>query len=84
MAGTASVFSLLGYLVLGLAVGWGVLVIRDDIRIRKDNQWRRMRAVLLAGFCIVFAIALLFVNSLGFLAFSSGCVVVLACALRKK
>ena len=84
MVGTTDVVALVAYLVLGLVIGWGVLVIRADIRIQKDNQWRRLRAVFLAGLCIVFAIAVLFVNTLGFFVCSASCLAVLAYAVRKK
>ena len=84
MIGTTDVVALAAYLVMGLIIGWGVLVIRDDIRIQKENQWRRIRAVFLASLCIVFAIAVLFVNTLGFFVCSAGCLAVLAYAVRKK
>ena len=84
MVGTTNVVALAAYLLMGLVIGWGVLVIRDDIRIEKDNQWRRIRAVFLASLCIVFAIAVLFVNTLGFLVCSASCLVVLAYAVHKK
>ena len=84
MAGSTNIVALVAYLVVGLIIGWGVLVIRDDIRIKKDNQWRRFRAFFLASVCILFFVALLFVNTLGFLLCSAGCIVVLAYAARKK
>ena len=84
MVGTADVVALVAYLVMGLVIGWGVLVIRSDIRIQKDNQWRRIRAVFLACLCIAFAIAVLFVNTLGFLVCSAGCLTVLAYSVYKK
>jgi NhaP-type Na+/H+ or K+/H+ antiporter len=84
MVGSTNVVALIAYLVVGLVIGWGVLVIRDDIRIKKDNKWRRIRAVFLASICVLFAIAVLFVNTLGFLVCSAGCLVVLAYAVRKR
>ncbi len=84
MAGSTDVVALIAYLVAGLITGWGVLVIRDDIRIEKDNRWRRFRAFFLASTCILFFVTLLFVNTLGFLLCSAGCIVVLAYAARKK
>ena len=84
MVGTTNVVALVAYLVVGLATGWAILVIRDDIRIEKDNKWRRIRATFLASVSIVFAIALLFVNTVGFLVCSAGCLVALAYAVRKR
>ena len=84
MAGNTNIAALIAYLVVGLITGWGVLVLRDDIRIEKENQWRRFRAFFLATVCILFFVTLLFVNTLGFLLCSAGCVVVLAYAARKK
>lgn len=84
MAGNTSVVALMAYLIVGLIIGWGVLVVRDDIRIQKDNQWRRFRAFFLASVCILFFITLIFVNTLGSLLCSAGCIVVLAYAVRKK
>ena len=84
MAGNTNIVALIAYLVVGLITGWGVLVIRDDIRIEKENQWRRFRAFFLASVCILFFVTLLFVNTLGFLLCSAGCIVVLAYAVRKK
>ena len=84
MVGTTNVVALSAYLVVGLATGWAVLVIRDDIRIKKDNKWRRIRATFLASASIVFAIALFFVNTLGVLVCGAGCLVVLAYAVRKR
>ena len=57
MVGTTNVVALVAYLVVGLATGWAILVIRDDIRIEKDNKWRRIRATFLASVSILFAIA---------------------------
>jgi hypothetical protein len=84
MVGTTNVVALVAYLVVGLATGWAILVIRDDIRIEKDNKWRRIRATFLASVSILFAIALLFVNTVGFLVCSAGCLVALAYAVRKR
>jgi hypothetical protein len=84
MVGTTNAVALVAYLVVGLATGWAILVIRDDIRIEKDNKWRRIRATFLASVSILFAIALLFVNTVGFLVCSAGCLVVLAYAVRKR
>ena len=84
MAGNTNVVALVAYAFVGLITGWGILVIRDDIRIKKDNQWRRLRAFFLASVCILFFVTLLFVNTLGFLLCSAGCIVVLAYARRKR
>ncbi len=84
MAGSANTSALVAYLIVGLVTGWGILVIRNDIRIKKDNRWRRIRAVYLAAFCIAFATALVFSNGLGFVAFSLGCVAALAYAAVRK
>ena len=84
MAGSTDVVALIAYLVVGLITGWGILVIRDDIRIKKGNQGRRFRAFFLASVCILFFVTLLFVNALAFLICSAGCIVVLAYAVRKK
>ncbi|MDQ3216196.1 MAG: hypothetical protein M3P99_09035, partial [Pseudomonadota bacterium] len=76
---------LLAYLVLGLVAGWLFLALRDDIRIKTANKWRRVRAFLMTGLCIVFATALFFVNALGLLFFISGYLVMPALyAVRKK
>ena len=84
MAGGTNVVALLAYAFVGLITGWGILVIRDDIRIKKDNQWRRFRAFFLASICILFFVTLLFVNTLGFLLCTAGCIVVLAYSAHKK
>ena len=84
MAGNTNVVALIAYAFVGLVTGWGILVIRDDIRIKKDNQWRRFRAFLLASVCILFFVTLLFVNTLGFRVCGAGCVVVLAYAVQRK
>ena len=57
MAGNTNVVALMAYVLVGLIIGWGVLVIRDDIRIDKDNQWRRFRAFFLASVCILLTAA---------------------------
>ena len=80
-----SIPGLIAFFVVGLITGWGYLVIRADIRIQKDNTWRRVRAVYLAAFCIAFVVTLVFTNGLGFLVFLLGCGSALAyAALRKK
>ena len=80
-----SIPGLVAFFVVGLITGWGYLVIRADIRIQKNNTWRRVRAVYLAAFCIAFAVTLVFTNGLGFFAFLFGCVSALGyAALRKK
>ena len=84
MAGNTNVVALIAYAFVGLVTGWGILVIRDDIRIKKDNQWRRFRAFFLASVCILFFVTLLFVNTLGFLICAAGCVVVLGYAVHRK
>ena len=81
---STNIVALVAYAVVGLITGWGILVIRDDIRIEKDNRSRRFRAFFLASVCILFFTTLLFVNTLGFLLCSAGCIVVLAYAARKK
>lgn len=84
MTGTANISALIAYLVLGLVTGWAILVIRDDIRIKKANRWRKVRAVYLAVFGIAFATALVFTNGLGFIAYILGCVSALAYAAVRK
>ncbi len=84
MAGSTDVVALIAYVLVGLITGWGVLVIRDDIRIKKHNQWRRFRAFFLASICMLFFVTLFFVNTLGFFLCSAGCILVLAYAVRKK
>jgi Ca2+/Na+ antiporter len=84
MVENTNVIALVAYWLVGLIIGWGVLAIRADIRIQKDNRWRRFRAFFLASICILFGTALLFVTTLGFLLCSAGILVVLVYAMRRR
>lgn len=84
MTDSANILGLVAFFVVGLLTGWGYRVIRADIRIQKNNTWRRVRAVYLAAFCIAFAITMVFTNALGFLSFLLGCVSALAYAVIRK
>ena len=84
MVENTNVIALAGYFVVGLVIGWGILVLRDDIRIKRRNQFRKMRAMFLASLTVIFVTTLVFESFPGFLVCSAGCLVVLAYAARKK